>query len=222
MADPKQGLLLAFDTASPTVSLAVGDTAGVRAQATLPLRRSSEQLLRTMENVLGQGEATLETLDGVVVLQGPGSFTGLRIGLATVMGLHQATGLPVATVPTLPVLAATAPEDAEDIVAAVDALRGEWYAQRFRILDGTRCAIDAPALVAGEDLGRPGPCRVIGFGLDGLTLPEAAVARTPPPLASVALTVARQRDDVWDARRLTQPIYFRPPAVTLPASRAGS
>ena len=61
----------------------------------------------------------------------PGSFTGLRVGLATVLGLHQALGLPATALPTLEVLGCLGPGDGSTVVAVVDALRGEWFAQRF-------------------------------------------------------------------------------------------
>ena len=61
-----------------------------------------------VQEVLTEAGVGVRDLGGIAVLRGPGSFTGLRIGLATVLGLHQALGVPATAIPSLPVLAASA------------------------------------------------------------------------------------------------------------------
>ena len=122
-------LLLALDTGSPQVSVALGRDGQVLAERSVEIDRSSGRLVEMIGEVLAEAGARPRDLGGVLALQGPGSFTGLRIGLATALGLHQALGVPATAIPTLRVLAA---REEGTIVAAVDALRGEWSAQAFR------------------------------------------------------------------------------------------
>jgi len=115
------------------VSVAVGrggDTLAVRAA---PQQRSSTQLLALVAEALAELGARPADLAGVVALAGPGSFTGLRVALATALGFHQALGVPALAVPTLAAMAAASGAPAGSLViAAVDALRGEWSARAFR------------------------------------------------------------------------------------------
>ncbi len=225
--------ILVLDTASPVVSVAVGPPGRVLAEGTLELRRSSERLLRTVEEVLEEAGLALDKLAGVAAFQGPGSFTGLRIGLGTVLGFHQALDLPATAIPTLPILAAAAAmvEGAgervcrDPVMAAVDAIRGDWYVQSFRT-QGNVTAVSEAGLRAGASLSPPPDTScLIGFGVSCLRQeawwPESGVELLePPPLAPVAVRVAARMPVDWDPARLTSPIYFRPPAVTLPAAPA--
>ena len=207
--------VLALDTASPVVSLALGDAEGVLAQRTIDLRQSSERLLRQIDDILNQTGWDLGNLRGLVVLQGPGSFTGLRVGLGTALGLHQALGLPTTAVPTLDVLARAGRAslgDGDTVIAAVDALRGEWMARTYVLEAGAPRPLDAPRLRADAELtGASVP--VVGFGVDRLDV----AAIQPEALAPLALELFPPSSDVvFDPGPLVQPIYFRPPAVTPP------
>jgi tRNA threonylcarbamoyl adenosine modification protein YeaZ len=127
------GLVLALDAGSPMVSVAVGRGGEVLAAGAVALQRSSTQLLALVAEVLGAAAAEPADLAGVVALAGPGSFTGLRVGLATALGLVQGLGVRAQAVPTLAALAAASEAPPGSLViAAVDALRGEWSAQAFR------------------------------------------------------------------------------------------
>lgn len=221
--------VLVLDTASPTVSIAIARNGEVLAEATLELRQTSEQLLSTVERVLGTADLSPRDLDGVAALQGPGSFTGLRIGLATVLGWHQALGVRATALPTLPVVAAAGGAAQDEVIAAVDAIRGDWSVQRFRVepvdASGSQhsnlqraVALDETILVAGAELDRYAPCRLIGFGVTALdTIPGIEVIE-PPPLAATAARLLSLDPGAtpWDVDQLTRPIYARPPAVTPP------
>src|SRR5687767_9404177 len=75
---------------------------------------------------------TLAQVQGLAVSVGPGSFTGLRVGIATVKGLALALGLPVAPVPTLDALAATLPFADAPVCPLLDARKGEVFCSLYR------------------------------------------------------------------------------------------
>jgi tRNA threonylcarbamoyl adenosine modification protein YeaZ len=211
------GPLLALDTGSRWVSMAVALAGEVLAERRVEIARSSEALLVLADEALrGLGLAPRD-LRGVVALRGPGSFTGLRVGLATALGLHQALGLPAAALPTLQVLAAAVPAAAGRRFAAVNALRGEWFVQEWSADDPPR-PLEEPALRADGDLAQLGRGLFVGFGLGraaGRLAPGTAVLE-PGPLAGVAGRLASRHPLDWDAAALSAPLYLRAPAVTAP------
>lgn len=218
--------VLVLDTGSPISSLALGraGTETCRYTRSFDLRRASEELLEGLRGLLHEAGLSFAEIGGIVALQGPGSFTGLRIGLATALGFHQALGLPVTALPTLPVLALWGlGEKAMEVTVAIDALRGDFYAQVFQRGDAPgelRPQGEARLYTAAELALSPG--RLVGFGLGellakaGVEVPPEKLAPEPPALAPLAFALIPNLD--WDPARLIQPIYFRAPAVTLPKS----
>jgi tRNA threonylcarbamoyladenosine biosynthesis protein TsaB len=218
---PTPDPVLILDTGSPLASVALvrgGELVAARAVGT---ERSSTRLLEMIREVLEEAGLEMTGLGGLAVLRGPGSFTGVRIGLATVLGFHQALGLPVATPTSFEALAAAAVPgdgDADVVIAAVDALRGEWSAQVFAPGSSPR-ALGEPELLAGTDLprlagGRPGV--VIGFGVSRLAAlpgwPADLRLVEPGPLAGAAARLVAAPETVWDPALLTHPLYARPAA----------
>jgi tRNA threonylcarbamoyladenosine biosynthesis protein TsaB len=208
--------ILILDTGSPLASVAVARGGEVVAARAVGTERSSTRLLEMIREVLEEAGLELTGLGGLAVLRGPGSFTGVRIGLATILGFHQALGLPVATPTSFEALAAAAPGDAEVVVAAVDALRGEWSAQVF-----ASSVSGEPELGAGAELPRLAGGRsgvVIGFGVSRLAdlpgWPAGLRLVEPGPLASAAARLVTAPDTVWDPALLTHPLYARPAAFT--------
>ncbi len=221
----KPTLLLAVDAASPRVSVAVGRGGPAVAERSSEIERSSGRLMDMIAEVLEEAGARPADLTGAVALRGPGSFTGLRVALATVLGLHQALGVKATALPTLRVLAAWAgeqePEGEGTLVAVVDALRGEWSAQAFRhgrplgemdLVPGAslHCLVPEP------------PATIVGFGVSRLAAPDL-----PPwlrlleagPLAATAVRLAADPGLEWNPDLLVRPLYARPPAVTAPKPR---
>lgn len=230
---PPSAPILALDTGSPWVSVALGRAGELTAFRVALMERSSNQVLEMMRAVLVETDVRQAELGGIVALLGPGSFTGVRIGLATALGFHQALGIPATGLSTFEALAAAAdaPHGAVTL-AAVDALRGEWSVQAFAA--GLLTPLGAPELVpAGQipalfdRLGAPPDGRVVaGFDLDRLAaLPDwpAEIRLFPPdpqcPLAAVAALRAFDPSLAWDPGSLVAPLYSRPPAVTLPRPR---
>jgi tRNA threonylcarbamoyladenosine biosynthesis protein TsaB len=120
--------VLAIDTTSPRGSVAVAGPEGILAEARLVTTQGhSRWLLPAVEALLGGLGLAAGGLDLFAVTTGPGSFTGLRVGLGTVQGLSLASGRPCVGLPTLDVLAAAAAAASGTVVALVDAFRGEVY-----------------------------------------------------------------------------------------------
>jgi len=218
------GPILALDSGSPRVSVAVGWRGEIVAERSAEVARSSTALLRLIDEALAAAGLRPADLAGVAALAGPGSFTGLSIGLATALGLAQALGIAATAVPTLAVLAAEAGAEvpgSSRIVGAVDVLRGEWAVQ---VWEG---GAGGPMEIAAEgDLARLAPATISGWGVGRLAAlpgwPADAVLREPGPLAPAALGLLPADLAEWDAGRLTAPIYGRPPAVTKPRPRAAA
>jgi tRNA threonylcarbamoyladenosine biosynthesis protein TsaB len=217
--------LLVLDTGSPLVSVAVGREGRVVAERSIELGRSSARLLDMMAEVLEETGLKPADLGGIAVLRGPGSFTGVRIGLATVVGMHQALGVPATGLSTLQALAASVPETTGTVIAVVDALRGEWSARAFAAVPLPR-PLGEEGLVPGPELPRlagGGPAVVIGFGVSRLAelpgWPAEIRLVEAGPLAPAAVRLASAPDVTWDAGLLTRPIYSRPPAITPPKPR---
>ncbi|WP_416796427.1 tRNA (adenosine(37)-N6)-threonylcarbamoyltransferase complex dimerization subunit type 1 TsaB [Ciceribacter azotifigens] len=126
-------IVLAIDTAGVDCSAAVydSDKGAVLGQATETIGRGhAEKLMEKIDAALAEAGLPLEAVERVAVTVGPGSFTGIRVGVAAARGLALALGIPAVGVSTLAVLAA-AETGAPPVVAAIDAKRDEIYIQAF-------------------------------------------------------------------------------------------
>jgi tRNA threonylcarbamoyl adenosine modification protein YeaZ len=204
-------LLLAIDAASPRVSVAVGRGGEVLAERAVEIERSSGRLIDLIGEALAEAGAQPADLAGIVALRGPGSFTGLRVGLATALGLHQALGMRATAISTLHVLSTLADGL---VVAAVDALRGEWSVQSFNPSGDMQ-------LLPGDEIPRLFPessGTVVGFGVTRLAdlpgWPEGIRLLEAGPLAGAAVRLAAALDLDWDPDLLVRPLYSRPPSIT--------
>jgi tRNA threonylcarbamoyladenosine biosynthesis protein TsaB len=121
--------VLGIETSTKTGSVAIVSEQGVVAQYSLNIEVThSERLMSTVDRVLKDTGLTVVQIDGFSVAIGPGSFTGLRIGLSTVKGLALVTGRPTAAVPTLLALAWNLPFAACPVCPMLDARKSEVYA----------------------------------------------------------------------------------------------
>ncbi len=159
-------LYLALDTATPFGSVAVGDRRGAVAEVAIGHRRHAAATLPAIEEVLRLAGVGLPDLEGIVLADGPGSFTGLRIGFATAKGvLHQHPGLALRLAPSLLGLAWHAASFAEGPIAALyDALRGEVFAAVYGIAGGRVETLLPPRLTTPGDLVREGPRAAVAVG----------------------------------------------------------
>lgn len=131
--------LLGIETATAVCGVALVRDGEVLAEKAVEERYAhAERLFGFLDDVLESSGVPLRELQGIAVSIGPGSFTGLRIGLSAAKGLHVATGIPVIPVPTLEALARNGAEEAriagiENILAVLDARREEVYWQLFTL-----------------------------------------------------------------------------------------
>ena len=135
-------LVLAVDTSGRkgSVALCRGDAGSFEVVQLTPLEGGtySAQLMPTISSLLQQKGFGKKDVDGFVVVSGPGSFTGLRVGLATVKGLCEILRKPLATVSMLEAVAVTYGAAGETVVTAVlDAGRGEVYVREYRVGSGS-------------------------------------------------------------------------------------
>ena len=124
--------LLAIETSSAQLSLAIGHADGVLIHYRSPLAwRHAEALLKAMRQLLARARWPVQTLEGIVVSTGPGSFTGIRIGLASARALGQSLEIPVVGVSSLETLAAGLIQPSEIVCPVIDALRGDVFTALF-------------------------------------------------------------------------------------------
>lgn len=147
--------ILALDSSTLTGSAAVVDGGAVLAESACRVRAThSEQLLPLVREVLARAECPLDAIDRIAVGVGPGSFTGVRIGVATAKGLAVATGIPLFGVGSLDALAEAAwSMDHGVLVAAIDARRAELYATAWRVVGGARAVLLPPCNERPEAVG---------------------------------------------------------------------
>src|SRR5690606_25198486 len=203
-------LLLAFDTATPSISVAVHDGTSVVGTSTGEGAMAHGELLApAIREALESAGAVPADLTDVAVGVGPGPFTGLRVGVVTALTLGRTLGITTHGVCSLDILAAeVAPSMDGEFVVATDARRKEVYWGRFSA-DGVRLSgpdVDFPDTVAA--LGRP----VVGRGgrIYAARLAWVESAPLDPSAEALAELVARggHRD------LPLEPLYLRRPDAT--------
>lgn len=185
--------LLAIETATRRGSVALL-RGGDRVERVLPAdRTTAESLLPEIDALLQEAGMGLAELGAFAVSIGPGSFTGLRIGVATVKGLAFGSALPVAPVPTLAALALAAGGEGP-LVALLDAQRGEVYAAGYPEPGALEPALLPEGLYTGEELAArlPARPRLVGEGVAILGLEGEAVVPGAGAVAQLGLARIRE------------------------------
>ena len=140
--------LLAVETSTLTGAVALLEAGGVVAESRVSVAVThGERLVAAIDGVLRAARWGLAEVEAFAVALGPGSFTGLRIGLSTVKGLAFATGKPVVGVPTLDALAWALPFCAYPVCPVLDARKNEVYTGLYRTLEGRLEVLAAPRAV---------------------------------------------------------------------------
>ena len=167
-------LILAIDTSgrNGSVALCRGDADSFEVLQLTPLEGGtySARLMPAMASLLEQNRFDKKDVDGFAVVSGPGSFTGLRVGLATVKGLCEVLQKPLATVSMLEAVTATHGDPGRATVTALDAGRGEVYVGEYRLGFGSASLMREYIVKLAEFAGE-------ASRIDGeLVTPDASVA----------------------------------------------
>jgi tRNA threonylcarbamoyladenosine biosynthesis protein TsaB len=222
-------VLLAFDTATPYVTVALydGEDVVVEHQSERPMKHG-EQLAPLIVRCLGDAGVVRQDLTAIAVGVGPGPFTGLRVGLVTARTLAMVLEIPVYGVCTLDVLAVEAVDTGTvdgDFLVATDARRKEVYLASYDA-DATRLEgplvvrpDDAAAALTHAELTDAGPS-IMGLPVVGegaVLYPEAfarAVGPKRPSAGWLARVVAEERAELLDP----EPLYLRRPDAVVPGA----
>lgn len=151
--------ILAIDTSTKQFVIALYDNGALYGLRIEAFRRLSKIITTTIARVLKAADCPIERIDYFGCGVGPGSFTGLRVGMAAIKGLAWAAGKPVVGVSSLSVIASAAPEDARSVIVAVDAKRGLVYCARYTRKKGRLMPGGASRLVTLAEL-----CRMLRAG----------------------------------------------------------
>lgn len=145
-------MLLALDTATRFASFALHDGRAIRYEVTWEAgRQHTTQLMPRVVEAMEEVGVGPDALSAVAVALGPGSFTGLRVGMAVAKGLSLARGIPLVGVPTLDILAAAQDRDRRPLLAVLQAGRGRICVARYRWRRGWQRR-EGPFLTVWEDL----------------------------------------------------------------------
>lgn len=218
--------LLAIETATDVCGIALHDGTSVIASAVLRQRQQhGRSLVPMIEQALANAQVRWDDLGAVAVSAGPGSYTGLRIGLSVAKGLCAARDLALVAVPSLDALAAQVQpfvSEGDLVGAAFNSRRGEVYAAWFAATDGRLETVHAPVAAPLTDpippLPNAGTVWLVGEGAalvsplvahpDVRVVPNSLLASDP---ASVArLGVARWRDGRVEDVASFEPDYLKP------------
>ena len=243
-------LLLALDTTTAAGSVALWRDGLLDERAGDAARSHAERLPGDLVALLADHRLTVRDVDRFAVAAGPGSFTGLRIGIATIQGLALVGGHLVHAVGTLDLLAHDAAREAAvdagtTVIAWMEAYRGEVFAARYRVRraaapgeDGHRPRggalldpIDPPVVSAPGPLARVwaeggGPVVVVGDGVPRTrAVLEGAFGpsvrlRQPGPLAGTLAALAAAQPEAATRPHAVMPIYVRRPDAELARDRA--
>jgi len=222
-------MLLAIDTSTRTLSLALHDGDQILAETTWRTANyHTVELTPSIASMLGQGSVAPADLKAIAVALGPGSFTGLRIGLAAAKGLALANNTPLAGIPTLDIVAASiGPEDVP-LCAILQAGRGRICAGTFHWRDGEWRAdqeaetttweqlvssLETPTLFAGE-IDPDGAKLLRRRRSKALMLSPASGLRRAGFLAELGWE--RFKRNRMDDPATLAPIYLHPPGAALP------
>jgi tRNA threonylcarbamoyl adenosine modification protein YeaZ len=221
--------VLAIDTALGACSVCVaeaGEALPLALESTEMATGHAEALMPMIERVMAQVEGGFSSLERVAVSIGPGSFTGLRIGIAAARAIGLAANIPVLGVSTLSAYAAPLinAEESGIIAVGIDARHGAVFFQAFTAAGRT---IVLPRVISLKEAGRAigsGPVKLAGSGAAALAVEamalglKASIADMRP--APDILWVAKLGLSATPASAPAKPLYLRPPTATPQESKA--
>jgi len=169
-------LILAFDASTPVTTVALANGSEVLAEVSVAARGASEALLPAIHAALGLTGEDLGSVERVLAGVGPGTFTGIRIAAATARALSAGTGTFLSKNSTLAALAAPALSCSGDVLAVLDARRGQVFARRFSEAGPTTDIY----CVRPEELAVEGSPFVVGDGAVRYREALSGLGRIPP------------------------------------------
>ncbi len=222
--------VLGIDSATPGLGVALAGPEGLIAETTIHVGlQHSQTLLPAAEWLLETVGAGTRDIEGVAVTIGPGSFTAVRIGLATAKGICMASGIPLACVSTLAASAARHAWVSLPVVPMLDAKRREVYVGLYDVSTGEPVAVEPDTVVSPQDWleGHKGEALFCGDGAlayrDLITEKLGAKAHFTPswlPLASAGVVAVLGRQKILKGETIqpdaATPVYLRRPQAVLP------
>ena len=210
-----KGTWIAFDTATDIASVAIGSAGGaVVSRVIRGTRQQAAQIIPTVHELLQVTETALTQVDGFIVGDGPGSFTGLRIGWAAAIGLSHVGRLPVIAVPSL--LGAAHAAGVSPVAACYDALRGQVFGAVYAFADNRVKTLVKPDLFTVSELAARTavrPVHAVGDGAEryreevlSWTGREPVALAALPPIAGSLIALASLAGYPPNG----EPIYGRP------------
>ena len=212
-------LILAIDTALDACSVGVLDTVASKliAHQSLPMARGhAEALMPLIDQVMKQSRVGFMDLDRIAVTTGPGSFTGLRVGLSAARGIALASNKPAVGVTTLTAYAAAAISETgrDPVISAIDARHGQVY---FQVVSGNGASLIRPKVAPIEkvlEAARYGTPIIVGNAA------QLIADRWPADVAPVSVDPKPAPDIAWvgwlgaavhAAAAPARPFYLRAP-----------
>ena len=218
--------ILALETSAKAVSAAVSENGKILASGYQDTGLThSRTLMPIVEHILKNTGLTMADMDAVAVAAGPGSFTGIRIGVAAAKGLAFAADKPAVGVSTLAAMARNVAFSDGLVICAMDARRNQVYNALFEAKDGRLTRLTEDRAIALADLAEqlradPRPKTVVGDGakLCHAFLAEAGIpCRVAPPhlVMQNAMSVALEAEDMAAngqsvSAQALEPVYLRP------------
>ena len=222
-------MILAINTSTPQFSLAlVEESCALLAEWTLsPRTKDFRHFMTALDHLLQVSGVALEEIRGLAVAKGPGSFTGLRVGLSAAKGFCEGLGVPLVALSSLEVLASQCPEIPIPICPVIDSRKGEVFAALYRwseeqdlvLLEPETCLKirDLPGFmkertfVLGTDFNRQRGPIASAAGERAVFAPPCFWNLRAAPLGMLAARKARARR--FDNLRDVVPSYLRPPDI---------
>lgn len=211
--------VLAIDTALEACSAAVLDPdGGITASESLAMTRGhAETLMPLIARVMSGAGVEFAQLDRIAVTTGPGSFTGLRVGISAARGIALAAGKPAVGLSTLAALAAPliATDDGTQVVAAIDARHEHIYLQVFGVNGRTLVGPRVASLRDAARAAMAAPARIVGSAANKMAAAWPKGAEPPLSVEQRAAPdiewIARLGAAATDSYSPPKPLYLREP-----------
>lgn len=201
-------VVLAFDTSLNSCGLAVYDSQSGKSvtERVITDRGQAEMLVPMIKALLEKSGHSFEKIDRIAITTGPGSFTGLRVGLSTARHLGLSLNKPVLGLPTLDLLSMQAPpHEGKKLLCAIDTKRGDFYVKIEGRIPGIFTFKEVEAILAKDD--------IVFIGDPGQQIPQTLTYPDPEILAKWAAEQVNI-ENKYAPEHAPQPVYMREAEVS--------